>query len=217
MEPTPDDDRAYWDRHAKRYDSSTRLLRRPMAGMLARVADAVRGRERVLEIAAGTGMVTAAIATTAKEVIATDYAPAMVAMLERRVRDAGLANVQCEQADLYALPYPSHTFDAIVAANVLHLVPDLDGAFAAFRGMLRLRSDGILIVPTFCHSETIVSGVVSRLLALTGFPGARRFSARTLREAAVRAGVNVQRCEVIGGVIPIGYLDGTFVRRSSHP
>lgn len=64
----------------------------------------------------------------------------MVAMLERRVRDAGLANVQCEQADLYALPYPSHTFDAVVAANVLHLVPDLDRAFAAFRGMLR--SDG---------------------------------------------------------------------------
>lgn len=61
MEPTPDDDRAYWDRHAKRYDRSTRLLRRPMAGMLARVTDAVRGRERVLEIAAGTGMVTAAI------------------------------------------------------------------------------------------------------------------------------------------------------------
>lgn len=49
----------------------------------------------------------------------------MVAALEQRVRDAGLMNVRCEQADLYALRFEDGAFDAVVAANVLHLVPDL--------------------------------------------------------------------------------------------
>lgn len=210
-----DTDRAYWEQHAKRYDASTRLLRRPMSGMLALVVEAVRGRERVLELAAGTGIVTTAIATTASEVVATDYATAMIDLLELRVRNAGLANVRCEQADVNALRYPARSFDAVVAANVLHLLPDLEGAFAAFARMLR--PGGILIVPTFCHAETILSGIVSRVLALTGFPGARRFSVRTLRDAATRGGVRVRRCETIGGVIPIGYLDGTFEEERDHP
>lgn len=142
-------ERGYWERHANRYDRATRLLARPVPRMLELTAGAVRGKARVLEVAAGTGLVTAAIAGEVGELIATDYAAGMVKQLEARVRGAGLPNVTCEQADLYGLRFPDASFDAVVAANVLHLVPDLDGALASLRRVLR--PQGVLIAPTYLH------------------------------------------------------------------
>ena len=198
-----DSDRSYWDKHAKNYDRSMSLLGRPIPRMVELVGEATRGLGRVLEVAAGTGLVTPALAASAKDVVATDYSLEMVAALERRVRDAGVANVRCEQADLYAL-----RFDAVVAANVLHLVPDLPGALAALRRVVK--PGGQVIVPTFCHDETALSWIISRALAVTGFPGHRRFTAKSLREEVEAAGVRVTRAEVLPGVIPIGYVEGTF-------
>jgi ubiquinone/menaquinone biosynthesis C-methylase UbiE len=203
-----DSDRSYWDKHAKNYDRSMSLLGRPIPRMVELVGEATRGLGRVLEVAAGTGLVTPALAASAKDVVATDYSLEMVAALERRVRDAGVANVRCEQADLYALRFDAGTFDAVVAANVLHLVPDLPGALAALRRVVK--PGGQVIVPTFCHDETALSWIISRALAVTGFPGHRRFTAKSLREEVEAAGVRVTRAEVLPGVIPIGYVEGTF-------
>jgi len=203
-----DRDRSYWDKHAKHYDRSMSFLGRPIPRMVELAGEGTRGLGRVLEVAAGTGLVTPALANGAAEVIATDYSAAMVATLEQRVRNARMANVRCEQADLYALRFDDESFDAVVAANVLHLVPDLPGALAALCRVVR--RGGRIIVPTYCHDETALSWVVSRALALTGFPGHRRFTATSLRQAVEDAGIRVTRIETLPGLIPIGYVEGTF-------
>jgi phosphatidylethanolamine/phosphatidyl-N-methylethanolamine N-methyltransferase len=194
----------YWDRLAKNYDRSMRLLGGPMPRMLGLTADAVAGSESVLEVAAGTGLVTAAIAPRVGKLVATDYAQAMVDVLRHRVEATGLTNVECMRADLYALPFEAGTFDAVVAANVLHLVPDLPHALKALTGVLR--PGGKLIVPTFCHDETRVSWALSRIIALTGFPGHRRFTAASLREALKSAGVRFVHAETVPGMIPIAFV-----------
>lgn len=199
---------AYWNRHAKSYDRSMALLGRPLPRMLELVAAAIRGRARVLEVAAGTGLVTPVLAREAREVIATDYASKMVDELEARVEAAGVTNVRCEQADLYSLRFEQGSFDAVVAANMLHLVPDLAGALASLKRVLR--SGGRLVVPTFCHDETAVSWLVSRALALTGFPGHRRFTVRSLVESLKQAGVAIELTDTLPGLIPIGYVQGVF-------
>lgn len=205
---TIDRDRAYWERHAKNYDRSMALLGRPIPRMLVLVGEAVRGAERVLEVAAGTGLVTTTLAREAKEVVATDYAAEMVTMLEAKIRDEGLTNVRCEQADLYALSYQPRSFDVVVAANVLHLVPDLQGALVALRRMLK--PGGRLVAPTFCHDENRLSRLVSRVLALSRFPGHRRFTTQTLRESLGAAGLRVGRGETLPGLLPIGYIEATL-------
>ena len=156
----------------------------------------------------GTGLLTTAIAGAADHVVATDYADAMVNMLRERVGGSTLQNVRCEQADLYALPYPAGTFDVAVAANVLHLVPDVSRAVAALRHVLR--PAGRLVVPTFAHDETLLSAAVSRALAVTGFPGHRRFTADSLRRALEHQGLVVERSETLPGLIPIAYVEGSF-------
>lgn len=202
-------DRAYWERHAAHYDASLRVLGRSFPRMLELTGEAVRGRGRVLEVAAGTGLVTRALAEVAEEVIATDYASAMVEQLEQRVRELGLANVRCEQADIYRLRFEPESFDAVVAANVLHLVPDLDEALASLRRVLK--RGGKLVTPTFCHDETWLSAILSRAASLTGFPSHRRFTARSLRQALEAFGARVDRAETLPGLVPICYVEATLL------
>jgi ubiquinone/menaquinone biosynthesis C-methylase UbiE len=205
---TAEKDKHYWDKHAKNYDRSMSLLGRPIPRMVELAGEATHGLGRVLEVAAGTGLVTPALAAGAGEVVATDYSAAMVAALEGRVQRAGVTNVLCEQADIYALRFEDGAFDAVVAANVLHLVPDLAGALAALRRVVK--PGGKVVVPTFCHDETALSWMVSRVLAVTGFPGHRRFTAKSLRQAVEAAGLRVTRAETLSGLIPIGYVQGMF-------
>jgi phosphatidylethanolamine/phosphatidyl-N-methylethanolamine N-methyltransferase len=202
--PTPDG-RSYWERHAKRYDRATRFLSPPVPRMLELAASAAKGRARVLEVAAGTGLLTATIAPLVGELTATDYAAAMVQQLEAHVRDASLSNVRCEQADLYALRFDDASFDAVFAANVLHLVPDLPRALASLARVLE--PGGVLIAPTYLHGETLAASLLSRVFALTGFPGQRRFTARSLRDALEAANLRVLREETIPGPFPIGYVE----------
>lgn len=204
---TDDRGRSYWERHAKRYDRSTRFLSRPVPRMLELAVEAAKGKARVLEVAAGTGLITAAVAPHVGELIATDYAAEMVKQLEARIQAAGLANVRCEQADLCRLRFDDASLDAVFAANVLHLVPDLDGALASLRRVLV--PGGVLVVPTYLHNETVVAKVLSRLFGLTGFPGRRRFTSTTLRSAIEAAGFKVVQAETIPGPFPIGYVAAT--------
>jgi len=200
--------RAYWERFASKYDLSLRLLRRPLPRMLELIGEAADGSDRVLEVAAGTGLVTPTLAEKVNEVVATDYAEAMLVRMKAKMDAQGLSNVHCERADIYSLPYEPQSFDLVVAANVLHLVPDLPGALDALKAMLK--PGGTLIVPTFCHDETRVSWLMSRLLAITSFPGHRRFTTATLTETIAQSGITVTRAETLPGLIPVGYVQGVL-------
>lgn len=197
--------RDYWERHAHRYDASVGVLRGPMRRMTEMAADAVRDLPKVLEVAAGTGLVTAALAKAAKQVVATDYSAAMVGELSRRIVALGVLNVHVQESDLYSLPFPPKTFDAVVAANVLHLVPDVAGALQALRRVVK--PAGRVLVPTFCHGETLLSSVVSRCLSLSGFPGRRRLTAEGLRALVEAEGLRVEKSVILAGVIPITYVE----------
>jgi threonine dehydrogenase-like Zn-dependent dehydrogenase len=87
------------------------------------------------------------------------------------------------------------------------------GALAA---MVRaVRPGGVVVVPTFCHAETRLGGVVSRLLGLTGFPGARRLTVAGLVAAVEAAGVTVTTVETIPGVFALGFVAGRTRDQSS--
>lgn len=177
--------------------------------MLELAIESARGRKDVLEVAAGTGLLTTAIAPVVGSMIATDYAPAMIEQLESRLTADGILNVTCRQADINQLPFRDRTFDAVIAANVLHLVPDLEQSLASLRRVLR--PNGHLVAPTYLHGETFGASLLSRIFALTGFPGARRFDSETLRTVIEAAGFRVEVFETIRGPFPVGFIDAVVV------
>lgn len=86
--------------------------------------------------------------------------------------------------------------------------PDLEGALAALRRVLR--PGGRLVTATYCHDQNRVSASLSRLLALTRFPGHRRFRMRSLRGALEASGLFVTSAELVPGLVPIGVVVGVY-------
>jgi phosphatidylethanolamine/phosphatidyl-N-methylethanolamine N-methyltransferase len=197
--------RRFWERNAGRYDRSMAIFGGPVPRMAALVADAVRGSSRALELASGTGLVTEAIAPEVGTLLATDYAESMVQATRARV--GHLANVRCEARNVYALGEEVGSFDAVIAANVLHLLPDLAGGLAAMRAVLS--PYGKLVVPTYCHGQNLRARVVSGTLSVLSFPVARRFDLGGLIAAVVEARFVVEWAELLPGLLPIGFVLAT--------
>jgi SAM-dependent methyltransferase len=112
------------------------LIFEPYAGQLA---DRLVGRfpRRVLETAAGTGVVTRSLASALGEdvsIVATDLNPAM---LEKAASLGTLRPVEFRQADAAELPFPDATFDAVVCQFGAMFFPEKARAFAEARRVLR--------------------------------------------------------------------------------
>jgi SAM-dependent methyltransferase len=98
----------------------------PFAARVAAVAQALSPR-RVLELAAGTGILTAELvrALPAAEITATDLNPAMVAWAADRV-----AGPRWLQADAQHLDLPDAAFDLVACQFGVMFFPDKPAAFA---------------------------------------------------------------------------------------
>ena len=83
---------------------------------------------RILETAAGTGIVTAALAAAVPnaQIIATDLNPAMLAVASRRITGG---NVHFQPADAQALPFAEGEFDLVVCQYGVMFFPDRVGAY----------------------------------------------------------------------------------------
>lgn len=204
---TPSDGQAFWERTAARYDRSMTLLGGPIPAAVAGVVELVAGSARVLEVASGTGLFTAAMAPVVGELIATDYAAAMVAQTQARV--AGRGAVRCLVRDLYALGEDIGPVDAVVGANLLHLLPDLPGGLQALRRVLR--PGGLLLVPTYCHAQSPTARAVSTVLSWVSLPAHRRFDLDGLSGAVASAGFEIERETLLDGLLPIGFVTGRRV------
>ncbi|HEY4137556.1 MAG TPA: methyltransferase domain-containing protein, partial [Casimicrobiaceae bacterium] len=88
---------------------------------------------RVLELAAGTGVVTRALAETLPdrvEVVATDLNQPM---LDRAAAIGTKRPIEWRQADAMALPFEDDSFDAVVCQFGVMFFPDKAKAFAEAR------------------------------------------------------------------------------------
>jgi ubiquinone/menaquinone biosynthesis C-methylase UbiE len=81
----------------------------------------------VLDVAAGTGHLSRAIAPHVKRVVGLDLTPEMLAEGRREAEQQGLKNLMFEQGEAECLPYPNDAFDLVVTRFSLH-------HFAAPRG-----------------------------------------------------------------------------------
>lgn len=98
--------------------------------------------ERVLDLCAGTGDLTLALAATGKpsEVLGTDFAPAMLEVAKRKLAAyTGSARVAFSVADAQSLPFGDAEFDAVTVAFGVRNLPD---RAANFREVLRVLKPG---------------------------------------------------------------------------
>jgi ubiquinone/menaquinone biosynthesis C-methylase UbiE len=89
--------------------------------------------DTVLDLAAGTGDLTEALAGRGARVISTDLSPAMVAAAQRR----GIPNAEHRTMDMQAIDLPDGSVDAVVSRYGYMLVPDPAAALRETHRVLR--------------------------------------------------------------------------------
>jgi ubiquinone/menaquinone biosynthesis C-methylase UbiE len=141
------------------------LIFEPYAADLARrLADLKAGA--VLEIAAGTGIVTRALVRalpTDVSLVATDLNQAM---LDHAAVQDSTSGVSWQQADAQVLPFPDARFDAVVCQFGVMFFPDKPKAFREARRVLKPRGRYVFNVwDGLAHNEVpdLVTSAVAEL------------------------------------------------------
>jgi ubiquinone/menaquinone biosynthesis C-methylase UbiE len=139
---------------------------------------ASRSVTRVLEIAAGTGVVTRALAGALPDkvsIVATDLNQAM---LDQASAVGTKRTVEWRQADAMQLPFPDGTFDAVVCQFGVMFFPDKSKAFAQASRVLK--PGGVFIFNVWDRiEENEFADTVTTALASVFPKDPPRFMART--------------------------------------
>ena len=155
---------AFWQKMARHYTS----LMAHSAPLYSEICNRVRPRltreMNVLELACGTGQLSVPLSPNVRLWEATDFSPNMIAEAKRQVTSTRLHfSVQ----DAAALPYAPETFDAVVIANALHILPEPDKVMEEIRRVLK--PGGLLFAPTFVHAGGRLAKVRTWCMERTGF------------------------------------------------
>ena len=192
----------FWDKNAGQYD----LFMRKDAAAYAQLYELLRPvvrRKTALELATGTGLIAKNIVSSADHIEATDASAEMIAEARRDNRSTKLHfSVQ----DMFHLPYADESFDVIIVANALHIVPEPQNALSEIRRVLR--NDGGLVAPTFTHADNSFFGRVKAFaMKLAGFPLHSRWTSEEYLAFLRENGWTVQKSTVLKASFPLTYAE----------
>ena len=192
----------FWDRNAGRYDRFMRKDRAAYEKMYELIRPVVKAKT-VLELATGTGLIAKHIVNAAAHIEATDASAEMITEAKRGNRSAKLHfSVQ----DMFCLPYADGSFDAVIVSNALHIVPQPEKALREIRSVLT--DDGVLIAPTFTHSENSFSGKVRAFfMKLAGFPLHSRWTSEEYLTFLRQNGWTVRKSVILKASFPLTYTE----------
>jgi len=210
------DFKGYWDDRADSYDADTvyAVGQGVLDAMASAMLEALPEGGDVIELGCGPGAFTRLYASGSKSVIATDFAPHMVEAAARTL--AGYPNVSVRVADATATGLPDGSADAVVAMNLIHIVPDPPAVLAEAYRLLRPR--GTLVVSSYAADELSLARAASMgLRALRRFgPGLLR-NRTDLTQAKLENLVRAAGFENLEGQLLRGAAANAVFVRASRP
>ena len=190
----------FWDAVAFVYDIfADGINRKANRALCAAVEPLIAPADEVLECACGTGLLTGVIAPRCRRLIATDLSVKMLARAKKKY--GRYPSVTFAQADITRLAYPDGQFDAVVAANVIHL---LDDPYQALRELDRVcRPGGRIIIPTYMNrTDKGKTNGVSDAIGRVGADFKREFTLDSYKRFFADAGYADAAYTLCAGRIP---------------
>lgn len=190
----------FWDRVACVYDIFANVINRKANKRLCAAVEAlILPSDRVLECACGTGLLSGGIARRCRRLVATDFSAKMLRRAERKYKK--YANITFEEANILSLAYPDASFDAVVAANVIHL---LDDPYQALHELDRVcRNGGRIIIPTYMNrTEKGTTNKVSGAIGKAGADFKREFTPASYKAFFASVGYTDVMYTLCEGKIP---------------
>ena len=190
-----------WDIFAPVYELAMRSQKNIYDYMYVRIGEVAKGKD-VLELATGPGMIARHIAPFANHVVATDFAPKMI---ETARKAKNPENVCFEVADATSLRFMDKSFDVVVIANALHIIPNPEKALAEIRRVLK--DDGVLIAPNFIFKAGGKRNLWQRILSLVGVRFAHEWTEDEYKSFLKANGWTIEMSYVLKGRIDLAYVE----------
>lgn len=144
--------KSFWERFAKIYTTFMSKNKHTYEKISLHLDDYIDEHKKVLELACGTGQITFLSANNSATWEATDYSEKMILEAKKRNDERyGIKQINFNVQDATQLKYKDNSFDVVVIANALHIMPEPDKALFEIHRVLK--ENGILFAPTFVYEE----------------------------------------------------------------
>jgi ArsR family transcriptional regulator len=184
---------AYFRENASRWDRirSLHVPEREVEDALLRLLPD-RSVDDLLDVGTGTGRMLELFGPRIARGVGVDLSREMLAVARAHLERAGLRHCHVRQADMYQLPFPSASFDAVLVHQVLHYAETPGDAVAEAARVLR--PGGRLLVIDF-----------------------ERHDVETLRADHAHRRLGFDEAEVVGWLRAVGLRPGPAVRLPGSP
>lgn len=91
----------------------------------------------IIDLGAGDGYISRAIAKSVKKVIAVDISAEMLKELKKKAREAGIKNIETVESDGCDMPLEGGIADMVCASMYLHHIEEPENAVAEIRRILK--------------------------------------------------------------------------------
>jgi ubiquinone/menaquinone biosynthesis C-methylase UbiE len=200
--------KAFWNKWASRYDRTMSGSRNTYDFIIREIKKTLNRDMTVLELACGTGLVSERIAGSVKMLEATDFSEDMI----RKAKEKALScRLHFSVKDATNLPYAPETFDAVIISNALHVMPSPDKALSEIARVLK--SNGILIAPTFTMADTFLGKMQMRIMELSGFKVFHKWSSDAYLKYLNASGFKVIKSCTVGGTAKLTYAEANKINK----
>ena len=145
-------------------------------------------RDLVLDVAAGTCLITQKLARRARAVVALDATPEMLQKGVQQAREQGIDNLLPVVGEAEHLPFLDGTFDLVVSRLLLHHVVDVDAVLAEMARVCR-PGGTVAVIDLVCVAAKEDEAYYNALERLRDPSHTRALYREELRDACQRAGL----------------------------
>lgn len=192
-----------WNRFSKVYDRFIKKDKTAYSEIIERTARLLNPEERVLEVACGTGIITLGLADRIENIEGVDFSVEMVAIARKKADKSGV-KVRFLVQDACNLQYEPDSFDTVIIANTLHIMPEPEKALAEVKRVLK--PDGRLIAPTYIHAGNIKAAIFSRLMSLGGFRAYHKWTWQSYNTFLENNGYAIVEIKLIEASFPLAFV-----------
>jgi len=149
--------------------------------------------ELALDLGAGGGHVSYALARHARRVIATDLSSEMLAAVTRTAREKGLGNIETVEAPAEHLPFEDETFDFVASRFSAHHWRDFDAGLREARRTLK-RGGRAAFVDVYAPGQALFDTHLQAIELLRDHSHVRDYTSAQWLDTLGRSGFAIEVC-----------------------
>jgi ubiquinone/menaquinone biosynthesis C-methylase UbiE len=179
--------------------------------------------QKILDIATGTGLVAieaAQMVGPESQVVGVDISTGLLEQAKRKVKAAGLSNIELMLADAETLDFPTPSFDRVLCCSALPLMTNVPADLRLWNRFLN--PDGLIGLCVFAETAFVAGVVLQRVaqrygveLVMSNLTGTQEKCYTLLREAGFED-VEV-KTEQFGNYISLSEAKGGWDGGFKHP